>query len=64
MADVIKFVVRKGDGGEGEASVGEEEREREAGGKVVEDVGPESVLNCIRVNARLGIGVLVFIYVR
>lgn len=24
----------------------------------------ESVLNCIRVNARLGIGVLVFIYVR
>lgn len=34
------------------------------GGKVVEDVGPESVLNCIRVNARLGIEVLVFIYVR
>lgn len=31
-----------------------EERE---GGKVVEDVGPESVLNCIRVNARLGIGI-------
>lgn len=38
-----------------------EERE---GGKVVKDVGPESVLNCIRVNARLGIEVLVFIYVR
>lgn len=33
MADVIKFVVRKGDGGEGEASVGEEEREREGGRK-------------------------------